>query len=438
MKVNLKDKVCCWIDNGLFVSFAQRVSPDFGKSYYFTPWVSGFPKSNGRLPGVGLDGLERVNRPWDLVDDVDLWIFPDVYFSDWQNHLVSLGKRVWGPRNGEALELDRWGTKKLLQELGLPVQHCALVLGLDHLRDYLKENEDVWVKVSVTRGDFETFHSMNYKLSEPRLDALEHCLGAKKDMLEFIVEDSINDAIEVGYDGWCVDGKFPPTACFGYEIKDLGYIGCVQKYSDFPEPVVRVNSALSDWFKSKQYRGFFSSELRVGEDREPYLVDPCCRCGSPPNEVYQELFSNWGEILWNGAEGRIVVPEPVAKYAVEAMIHSPWADSNWQAIHFSEETRPFVKLRNHCRIGGVDYAVPQSVALPEIGAVVGIGDTIKEAVDHCHKNAKDVAGYYIDIKMDSIGAALDEIEKGSEFGINFPMQGEPEPEELLALRTDSD
>lgn len=435
---NHSDRTICWVDCGLFVSFAQKVAPQFGRTLYFTPWANGFPKSNQRLPGMGLEGIERIQYPLDHIDDVDLWVFPDVYFSDLQKHLVSLGKRVWGARSGETLELDRWKTKELLKELGMPVQHCALIKGLDHLREYLQEHEDVWIKVSITRGDFETFHSQNYELSRPRLDALEHELGAKASILEFVVEDAVNDAVEVGYDGWVVDGKYPETSCFGFEIKDLGYLGVVEPYDDLPEPLLWVNEKLSDFFLQHQYRGFFSSECRVGEDQEPYLLDPCCRCGSPPSEVYQELFSNWGDILWNGAEGEVVKPIPTARYACEAMIHSAWADKNWQALQISDEARPFVKLRNHCQIDGVDYAVPQAVGLPEIGAVVGIGETLTEAIEHCHQNAEGVQGYYVQIQMDSIGPAIEEIRKGEKYGIHFPMDEAPDAEELLALRTSND
>lgn len=433
--MDLTSKTVCWVDNGLFVSFAQKCAKHFGRSLYFTPWVSGFPKSNQRLPGVGLDGLERIQYPLDYVKDVDLWVFPDVYFSDWQEHLVSLGKRVWGSRKGDSLELHRWKTKQLLKSLDMPVQHCELVRGIDALREYLKEHEDVWVKVSVVRGDMETWHSINYELSKPRLDLLEHELGAKADVAEWVVEDAINDCVEVGYDGWCIDGKFPPVACFGYEIKDLGYIGVVQPYDQFPKPVVWANEKLSGTLRDYGYRGFFSTELRHTKDGETFLIDPCCRCGSPPNEVYQELFDNWGEIIWHGAEGDIVTPHAVGRYGVQAMIHSSWADKNWQALNIPDEIRPFVKLRNHCRIDGVDYSAPQTCGLPEIGAVVGIGDTLEQAVAHCHENAEQIKGYYVEIKMDSIGGAIEEIEKGTEMGIEFPMSEAPDAETLSTMKT---
>src|SRR5215475_1363219 len=106
-----------------------------------------------------------------------------------------------------------------------------------------------------------------------------------------------------------------------------------------------------------------------GTDMWAFCTDPCCRMASPPGEAYIEWLDNWPEIMWHGAEGVFVPAEPNAKYAVEIMLHSSFADKNWQPVRFPDSIRRWVKLRNHCRIKGVDYTVPQSVGLPEIGAV---------------------------------------------------------------------
>lgn len=417
--MNLEEKTACIIDNGLFVDFAVRLTREFGRVLYWSPWVSAFPRSNNLLIGEGL-GLRRIRYPWDHLDKVDLWIFPDVYFSDMQNELVRQGRRVWGARNGDRLELHRAWAKERFKEWGLPVNGFAHLTGMDELREYLRSHENVWVKVSLVRGDMETWKSETYALSEPKLDELEHRLGAKAKIAEFIVEDSIDDAAEVGYDGFTVDGKFASTSFFGFEIKDLGFIGKVEEYTNLPEPIRFVNERLSSWLGEMNYRGFLSTELRVTPDGKPYLIDPCARAGSPPSEIYQEIYDNWGEIIWHGAEGQIVEPNPVAKFGVEAMIHSTWADKNWQAISFPDEIRQFVKLRNVTRIDGTYYVVPTECGLPEIGAVIGLGATLQEAIDHLNVNAAQVKGYFLDIKLDSIPKAIHEIEKAEQkFGIPF-------------------
>lgn len=407
------------IDNGLFVELAIKLSQYFKRVLYWTPWVSAFPASNSLLMGDGLEEIERIKYLWDHVREADIVVCPDVYFGDIQEKLVQDGKLVWGARRGDDIELGRWEFKRWLDQNKLPNAKSALVTGLERLRDYLREHEDVWVKVSTVRGDFETFHSPNYKLIEPRLDELEWRLGPKKFIEEFIVEANIPNAVEVGYDGWCIDGKYPEIAMFGYEIKDEGLMGTVKPYAEMPQAILDTNDALSPLLKGYNYRGFLSTELRVTEMGEPYLIDPCTRAGSPPSELYQELFSNWGEIIWEGAQGRLVKPEAVCQYGCEIMIHSTWADKNWLAVEFPDEIRQWVKLRNLTRIGGHYYVVPQSVGLPEVGAVIGIGNTLVEAVQMAKDHAAQIEGYYIDVKTASLVEGLDIVKEGEAMGMHF-------------------
>lgn len=431
--MDLSNKVALVADNGLFVSFAQTLAREFKRVLYWTPWWSAFPKSNDRLIGAGLAGIERVNEFFDVVDKADIVIFPDVYMGDLQVYLAAQGKRVWGGRYGEELELDRWGLKKFLAKAGLPVPPAVRIVGTIKLREFLKEHDDKWIKVSLVRGDFETRHAKNYRLIEPWLDHLEHKLGAKKFIEEFIVEDGIDPAIEIGYDGFTVDGKWPEIAILGYEIKDQGFIGVVRPYEELPKPVRMVNSKLERVLESYEYRGNFSTEIRYTPEGESFLIDPCARLGSPPSEVYQELYTNWGEIIWNGSVGKMTKPKAVAKYAVEALIHSSWADKEWAPVYMPEDVRQWVKLRNHTVIDGKDYVVPQDVGLPEIGAVVGIGDTLIEAIQACKDHADKVEGFDIEIKMDSIHEALQEIQKAAELGIEFSDDPLPSIEEVNAI-----
>lgn len=432
---DLSSKVALVADNGLFAGFAQTLSREFGRVLYWTPWWSAFPKSNDRLIGAGVPGIERVNELFDVIESVDIFVFPDVYMADLQVYLESQNKRVWGGRYGEELELDRWGLKKFLAKVGLPVPPGVRIIGLAKLREYLKSHDDQWVKVSLVRGDFETRHAQNYRLIEPWLDHLEHKLGAKKFIEEFIVEESIEPAIEVGYDGFTVDGQWPEAAIFGYEIKDCGYIGVVRPYEKLPEPVRDVNKALESALARYRYRGNISTEIRYTPEGKSFLIDPCARLGSPPSEVYQELYENWGEIVWEGASGTVAKPKPVAKYAVEALIHSSWADKEWAPIYIPDDIRRWVKLRNHTVIDGKDYVVPQDVGLPEIGAVVGIGDTLMNAIIACRDNAAKVEGFDIEIKLGAIDEALQEIEQASQLGIEFTEDPLPTREEVHAVLT---
>ena len=410
--MDFSDKCCCVLDNGLFVEVAIRLSKTFGKVYYWYPWQSAFPTSNVKLVGKGIPGIERIDYIWDVKDEVDLWVFPDIYMSDLQLELESQGKRVWGSRKGDEFELFRKESKQYMEKIGLNIGHYEIIIGLAKLREYLKAHKKQWVKISTTRGDFESFHSKNYKLIEPRLDELEYILGAKKIITEFIVEDEIEPAVEIGYDGFCVDGQFPKNAMCGIEVKDVGYIGYFKKYSDMPKQIIEVNDKLSPALKEYGYKNFFCCEERITQDGTPWIIDPMTRFGSPPSELITNMYTNLDEILWMGAEGVCVDPIPEGKFGAELLLHSGWAAKNWQAVEFPPEIRDNVKLRNLTIIDGKHYVIPgQQGGLPEIGAVVATGNTEKEAVDKVKELATKIEGYCIETYPDSLDKAQEEKDK---------------------------
>ncbi len=417
---DLSTKTCCVVDNGLFVSFARKIAPAFKKLYYAPTWKGPFAKSNQLVVGKGFDEMEMIKFPLKKADEIDLWVFLDVYHSDLQLYLADRGARVWGSRGGDEMELNRWEFKQYLKKIGLPVQHCEKIIGFDDLRKYLKGvKKKVFVKTSFVRGDFETFACDSYELIEPRLDDLEHHLGAVKGDYEFVVEDSIDDAVEVGYDGFTVDGEFPSHAMQAVEVKDVGMIGVVKEYDKLAEPVKHVNAKLVPAFKGYSYRGFFCSEIRYTKSKESFLIDPCCRLGTPSNELLQELFDGWPQTLWEGAEGRLVSPKPKSKFGVLAVIHSEFAVENWHSVSYPKELDQFVKLRFHTRIGDKDFVAPQVVGLPDLGVVVGIGNTLLDAIAQCKSRAEQIKGFQTVVSLESIDKALDTIKEMEKFGIKF-------------------
>lgn len=455
-------------DNGLFVHTAVKLAETGADVKYWTPWVNAFPKSNATLPGDGLEGVDRVLSTEQFERKGALWVFPDVMFGPMQQRLVRQGERVWGARMGEELELDRWQTKKLMKSWGMPVNETHMIVGLDALRRFLQDREDRgpwWIKTSRYRGDFETFECENYEDVETKLDELQMVLGKKASIYPFIVERHVEAITEVGYDGDTVDGQFPADddlAMFGCEKKDVGYVGVAKRYGDFPEPVRWVNDKLRPYFKAKQYRGFFSSEIRCTTDEpqadgEPkafedfpvvwnrgekvpgtefwaYLTDPCCRMASPPGEAYIEWNDNWPEIISAGAEGQFVPFQPGKKYAVEIMLHSSFADGKWQPVRFPEEIARWVKLRNACVIDGIHYSVPQNYGLPEVGAVVSLDDDLLTAAKVCIERSEQVHGYFLEAKHDAVAKAIIEINNAQDQGIKFSDEPLPTAEELENLQ----
>ena len=421
------DVVALVVDNGLFVEIAIKLAKTYKKVYYYVPWESAFAKMNLGMIGTGLEGIEVVDSIYGPhFDEVDLFVFPDIYFGHEQEHLVKMGKAVWGSRTGECMELQREGMKDILKALDLPVGKYTHVKGMENLRAFLKANDGqvFHVKIDKWRGTFETFRVKSYAEVEPKLDEVEFNLGAFKHVIEFTVEEDLPDRVEVGTDCWVITddegvAHYPDSTISGIEIKDVGFASIFKKYADIPEVVTRFNERMKPVFGAYNWRGFMSTEVRVGKDMKPYMIDLCARAPSPPNELYQEQYSNLADCIWAGANGIVIEPEATAKYGAEIMLHSSWADCGWQPVSFPPELRDMVKLRNATCINGIYYAIPQSCGLPEVGAVIGLGDTLQEALDDAVANAEQITGYYLEAKMGAIDDIKEQCEKLEELGLNM-------------------
>lgn len=421
------DVVALVVDNGLFVEIAIKLAKTYKKVYYYVPWQSAFAKMNLGMIGTGLEGIEVVDSIYGPhFDEVDLFVFPDIYFGHEQEHLVQMGKAVWGSRTGECMELQREGMKDILKALDLPVGKYTHVKGMANLRAFLKANDGqvFHVKIDKWRGTFETFRVESYAEVEPKLDEVEFNLGAFKHVIEFTIEEDLPDRVEVGTDAWAItddngECHYPEHTISGIEIKDCGFLSIFKKYADIPEVVTRFNERMKPVFGAYNWRGFMSTEVRVGKDMKPYMIDLCARAPSPPNELYQEQYSNLADCIWAGANGIIVEPEASARFGCEVMLHSSWADCGWQPVSFPDEIRDRVKLRNATMINGIYYAIPQSCGLPEVGAVVGLGNTKEEAIEDAKQIAEQVTGYYLEAKMGAIDSIHEECEKLDKLGLNM-------------------
>lgn len=428
---SLKGKTCLVVSHGLFMSIAVRLSRDFGKVYTYIPGrETTFPTLNMGMIGHGLP-IERVDTIFGPhFDEIDLFVFPDIGFAEIQIYLELIGKRVWGSRNGEELENYREVCKQLMEEVGLPVQPWAKLKGISALREHLKAHKDQHVKIDRWRGNFETFFAESYDLVVPKLDQIAHKMGALQEEAEFIVEDDLPDRVEIGLDCYCIDGQFPTKTLVGIEVKDLGYVAEFMDWQKIPEPIRRWNEKMGPVLQQYGYRGFLSTEVRIGKDLEPYMIDACCRAGSPPSELYQEFYANFSDIIWQGADGKLVEPEPAGKFGVQVVLKSEWAKEHWQPVHVPEQFRNQVKLFNSVQVDGVFYVVPQDEDMAEIGSVVGWGDTLEEACDMACEAGESLSGYGVKFNMGPIDLAKEQVAKLADIGISpFSIEETPEKEE---------
>jgi len=420
------------IDHGLFTAFAERLAQEM-EVLYFVPYSDrSFPIPGPAFLGEGLEGVERVNNWEEYFLDVDLIVFPDVGFMYLVEYFRSLGLRVWAAGFGEKLEVQRWRAKETMKGLGLPVGKAELVTGMPALRKYLEENDDVYVKISGFRGIAETFHSPNWKASEPRVNELWDALGGLCNVFPFVVEHKVESVVEAGYDGYCIDGKYPSTCLTGVEVKDCGYVGAVRDYSKLSEPVRIVNEKLAPFMEEAQYRQFFSTEIRVTDEGTPFLIDLTTRCPAPPSALLWEMVDNIGEIIYEGAAGNVVDPVWRAKYGALAIIKSSFAEERWMPVSCDPKISRWIKWRNACRIEDQTYIIPTTgVRMCEIGDCIGIGNTMEEAILACQKHAEGVNGFDIKVNTNALPDALKEIENAEDNDIIFTDEELPKITDLI-------
>lgn len=417
--MNLSSKTACVIDYGLFTPFAEKLAESFGKVLYYMPNArSKFSRANLAYVGQGLPGVERIHDLWDYVDAVDCFVFPDVNDGSLQEYLRNQGHRVWGLGKAESYERDRWKFRQWQHKVGMDIPKTTHVVGMDDLRDELqKQVGPCYVKLSEFRGETETFRVDGYDLASPKLDELEHELGAAKDDVEFIIEEPIEAVAETGFDGFVCDGKILPVGGWGYEVKDKSYCGKATAYNAAPQRIRKTTDALLPLLANS--RGCFSTEVRVGKNGKNYLIDPTFRLGSPPHESQMELYSNWGDIVWGVSGGEPVTPTPVAPYVAWAAMESEFARDCWMPIEIPDDARQWVKLHNHAIIDGIDYAVPLGDKQGDVGAVVGVGKTMAEAIASVKKRSDTVKGYKLVVHGDSLDDGMKVIESGRNVGLDF-------------------
>lgn len=415
-KPNLKDKkVLCW-DYGLFPELCSRLARDVAKVWYFVPWGDAFPRANKALIGEGIEGLERVLNFFDYIDKADFLYFPDTHCGDLVEFLKAKGYSVTGVGKAEELELDRWKGRQTQKEVGLPTQTTRRVKGLDALKSILEKEKNKFVKLSIFRGDIESWKHTDYESSKPLLDHLAYDLGPKQNHIEFTVEDEIK-GVEPGLDGIVFDGDNLSPCIVGYELKGMGYIGSVMPYESVCPQLKTVNDKLAPVFKKLKTRFFFSTEVMIPDKNKGYLIDYTCRSAAPcVSAIQTELLENFSEVIYGLATGQKIQPIMKYKYAAGVSVESGWADKHWLQISFPKELRRWIKLRMACKFDNNYYAVP---GFPSLASVIALGNSVDEAINLCKERSKEIKAYQIDVNLSGFDLMKKEIEDGRSKGVNF-------------------
>ena len=295
----LSQKTCLVYDDGYSTELAIDLSKHFKKVYYYVEWkFETKPKLiTEYFIGRNIPEIERIDDIWDVIKDVDMFIFTYLYNGQLQTYLESIGKQVYGARKAERLEIDRSYGKSILKQFNLPVGKYEIVKGTENLRIYLKKHNNVWVKIDGQfRGMVETWHSINYELSELWIDELEGRLGTVGDDFEFLIEDTIEDSVEVGLDLISVNGQYAKKAIVGLEIKNKGFLGRIMDRNDIPKEITIISDTLSPLFNAFNFKGSYSDEIRITKDHLSYMMDFSMRSPVPPGYLRQYMYKNQRKI----------------------------------------------------------------------------------------------------------------------------------------------
>lgn len=419
--IDLKYYSALQYDYGNFFPIAQRLARDFGDMYYWMPKIhDGFPTHKPIDVGRNVPDVISVMEWAEVIEEVDMVLFSDCHEPALQKFFEDvLKKKVFGSRYASQLEHDRQAMKMLMKSLQLPVNQYYVAEGIDELEMLLKEHDNVYVK-SALRGDMESWKSQNYTLSKFELQRMRSSLGAYQNKEVYIVEEPIESIAEIGIDTVTVDGMYPEYVMTGIELKDTGFYGRIIRYSDLPHQLKLVTDKLAGVFKDYGYKGWFSDEVIIGGDTQGYLIDPTMRCPSPPTDLALEMITNYSEVIWNTASGVLPKIEFNESHGVQLIIKSDVAKTDPVPLIIPDEFKKYVKIKNlTIDDDGTYYFTPMEIQMCEIGSVVGIGNSMEEALSMAKAIANSIKGFDIKVNTDCIKDAQQQLERLEVNGIPY-------------------
>jgi hypothetical protein len=420
------------VDGGLFFEFALRLSRGFKRTLYHCDITETFPRLHTALIGDGFEGAEVALDLWDAIREADVVAFPDCTQPGLQAELVRQGKPVWGSRKGVRLEWFRREFMERLRKLDLPVADYQMVYGLSALRSHLRDLREQYIKVSRWRGNMETTHWIDWRTSSPWLDDIAVEFGGAQEDVAFLVFPSIDAVSEVGYDGYFAGGRFPKVSASGVETKDKGYFGAVIAWDELPEPLQEINEAMAPVLADFGYANFWAAELRLSEDGKAWFTDPCCRHASPAGECQLELWKNLPEIVYAGAHGECLDPEPTAKFAAQALMEHRDDKTRWRRLVIPDDVSQWVKLYNPVKTADEVYDLPPLPhSCESVGSVIGLGNTPVEAVERLKEHAAALEGQPVEVRIDSLVDAAVEIEAAAQVGVDLVNEAMPSAAEVM-------
>jgi hypothetical protein len=130
------------------------------------------------------------------------------------------------------------------------------------------------------------------------------------------------------------------------------------------------------------------------------------------------MIANLPDILWNGADGKMVDPEYRGKYGYEILVQSAWVDDHPLLVQFPEKYRQQIKFRYAAQFPDGLWILPQKAG-PIFGAIVTYGNSI----DDCVAEAEEIAGQIKGQGVESFTGSAEKLKKNladmAQWGVKF-------------------
>lgn len=435
MSKPVEEVTACVVDYGTFTALAEKLAETMKLVYYHSPVEKEYKNISDAMTGEGLAKAQKIEDFFDppVFKKIDLFIFPDIGYGGLQRYLRSVGKLVWGSNGADELELYRDMFIHVLKEVGLPTVKSQVVVGLTALGKYLKTVKNKWVKINLFRDNMETWYHIDYDHSIRKLESFAVIFGGAAEQITFVVQDKIDSDMECGYDGWCVDGKFPSKSFQGYEKKNELYLGSLLDAKDLPEEITFVNEKMAPVLKDYGYRNWWATEIRVAEGK-PYFIDPTARHPGQTGEHQWETCSNLAEVVYMGAQGHLITPEFEWPFAAEATLHYEGGVDNkaiaeeWKVLNIPKEVKRWFKPYHYCIIDKEYHFVPNKK--DEVGVVLGVGNSIQESIDHLKENIEAMKELPVFANLGGFKDLIESIIEAKKNGIKFADKI-PKPEDVI-------
>ncbi|MGA2109622.1 MAG: hypothetical protein ABSH25_18515 [Syntrophorhabdales bacterium] len=195
-------------------------------------------------------------------------------------------------------------------------------------------------------------------------------------------------------------------------IAEAEYVSNAESIYDYAHEM-QCRGAYGAWRVLTRY----CADNPFNKDRVPYLLDPTIRLAAPGVAAIQcELIENYSEVVYGLATAQLVTPAMRHKYVAAVSMESSEAAKTFVNITFPKEMRRWVKLRMAIRHGSDYYSVPP---FDSLGAVIGFGDSIKEAIDLVKERVKQVEALSLNTDLGGLDDLYSDIQTGKAYGINF-------------------